>query len=139
MLLAAGGAYAQVKNDTLPAYMADSITSVYIYADTGRALNRLDHEGRKQGLWEKKYADGSLRYIGHFWDNEPTGIFKYYYDQGDSLEGLYKYSGDGKVAYAQIFSINGALKAEGKFINQKEDSIWKFYDDMQAIAQERPV
>jgi antitoxin component YwqK of YwqJK toxin-antitoxin module len=135
LLLATEGAYAQVKPDTLPAFMADSIKTVYIYADTGTALNRIDQKGRKQGLWEKKYPDGHLRYRGHFTNNNPRGVFKNYYDEGDSLESLRVYSDDGKSAYAHLFYTTGALQAEGKYVNEKRDSIWKFYNDLQRLIQ----
>lgn len=128
-------ACAQVKTDTIPMFMADSLNTVYIYADSGTALNRVDKEGRRQGLWEKKYPDGHIRYRGHFWDNEPTGVFKNYYDQGDSLEAIRVYSDDGKSAYAHLFYVTGALYAEGKYIGEKEDSIWKFYDENQRLIR----
>lgn len=133
--MVAGTRNAQIVKDTLPAYMADSINAVYIYADTGKALNRIDKEGRKQGLWEKKYADGHLRYKGHFEDNRPYGVFKTYYDTIDSIQSIRVFSNEGKVAYAHIFYTTGALYAEGQYINEKEDSIWKFYDDMQRLIK----
>lgn len=133
LLIAPAGIYAQVKTDTLPAFLADSINTVYIYADTGTALNRIDKQGRKQGLWEKKYTDGHLRYRGHFLDDKPYGVFKNYYDEGDSLEGIRIFSNDGRIAYAKEFYTTGALWGEGKYVDQKKDSIWKFYDDLQRL------
>lgn len=135
VLLVAESIHAQVKIDTVPAFLADSIKTVYIYADTGTALNRTDKNGKKQGLWEKRYPDGHLRYRGHFIDDRPYGIFKNYYDNPDSLQSVRTFSEDGLSAYAHLFYTTGALEAEGKFINQKEDSIWKFYDDMQRLLR----
>lgn len=125
---------AQVKTDTLPAFMADSIGAVFIYADTGTALNKIDKQGRKQGLWEKKYKDGHLRYRGHFINNKPVGVFKNYYDEGDSLQSIRVYADDGQSDYAHFFYPTGALAAEGKYVNEKRDSIWKFYDDLQRLV-----
>ena len=134
-LLMAGNICAQMlPADSIPVFMADSLKTVYIFADTGRAVNKIDAEGRRQGLWEKKYDDGNIRYRGHFWDNNPDGVFKNYYD-GDSIEGIYVYSDNGKVAHAHIFYSTGALWAEGKFVNQKEDSIWKYYDEAQHLKR----
>src|SRR5579863_171977 len=135
LLFLTGGIYAQVRTDTSHAFLADSINTVYIYADTGTALNRTDKEGRKQGLWEKRYSDGHLRYRGHFSDNKPYGVFKNYYDEGDSLESIRVYSFDEKSAYAHLFYTTGALYAEGKYINEQKDSIWKFYDAYQRLIQ----
>ncbi|HTB31168.1 MAG TPA: hypothetical protein VK808_04030 [Bacteroidia bacterium] len=120
--------------DTVPVFLADSLNSVFIYADTGTALNKIDAEGRKQGLWKKNYEDGNIRFVGHFWDDKPSGVFKNYYDQGDSLQSIRVYSNDGQTAYAHLFYTTGALWAEGKYVNEKRDSIWKFYDDVQRMV-----
>jgi antitoxin component YwqK of YwqJK toxin-antitoxin module len=125
--LMAGNAISQVK-DSVPLIIADSLKAVYIYADTGKALNRVDAQGRKQGLWEKRYANGNLRYRGHFLNNNPNGAFKYYWDN-DSIQNISVFSNLGKVAYTHMFYENGGLFSLGKFINQKRDSIWLFYDE----------
>jgi antitoxin component YwqK of YwqJK toxin-antitoxin module len=135
LLLYAWNSSAQVlPHDSIPVFLADSLSSVYIYADTGTALNKIDAQGRRQGLWEKKYEDGNLRYRGHFWDNKPSGVFKNYYDEGDSLQSIRVYSNDGQSAYAHLFYTTGALWAEGKYVNEKRDSIWKFYDEVQRLV-----
>lgn len=126
-------ASAQVKKDSLPVFIADSLTTIYIYADTGKALNRTDARGRRQGLWEKRYSDGKLRYRGHFRDDKPSGVFKYYYD-GDSIQTIAKYSENGKVARTISFYSTGAIEASGKYVDEKKDSIWKYYDDMQRLT-----
>jgi len=134
LLMTIGDAYAQVQpHDTIPAFLADSINAVYIYADTGTALNRIDKEGRKQGLWEKRYSDGNLRYRGHFIDDRPYGVFKNYYDETDSLQAIRAFYDSGLVAYVHMFYITGALEAEGKYVNEKKDSIWKFYSAVQRL------
>lgn len=123
----AGNSFAQVK-DSIPLIIADSLKAIYIYADTGTAINRTDAQGRKQGLWEKKYPNGRLRYRGHFYNNNPVGVFKYNYDN-DSIESIVTYSEKGKVARARIFYENGGVLSMGKFINHKKDSIWVYYDE----------
>jgi antitoxin component YwqK of YwqJK toxin-antitoxin module len=135
LLLSRNDSYAQAKKDTNRIFWADSINAVFIYADTGTAYNKTDEQGRKQGLWEKKYPDGNLRYKGHFRDDKPSGIFKNYYDLGDSLQAVRVYSNDGESDYARLFYHSGALKAEGKYINEKKDSIWKFYDTLQRMIR----
>jgi antitoxin component YwqK of YwqJK toxin-antitoxin module len=137
LLCAAGNSYAQViqPHDTIPIFMADSLNAVYIFADTGTAINKTDREGRRQGLWEKKYPDGILRYRGHFLDNNPIGVFKTYYDTIDSLQSIRVFSNDGKSAYTHMFYTTGALAAEGKYVDEKKDSIWKFYDAVQRMIR----
>jgi antitoxin component YwqK of YwqJK toxin-antitoxin module len=76
-----------------------------------------------------------LRYRGHFANDKPYGVFKNYYDQGDSLESLRVYADDGKTAYTHMFYTTGALQAEGKYVGKKKDSIWKFYNDLQQMVR----
>ncbi len=134
LVMMAGKLFAQtLPPDSLPLFKADSLNAVYVYADTGTALNKIGSDGKRQGLWEKRYDDGSIRYRGHFWDDKPRGVFKNYYDNGDSLEALRVFSDDGETAYAHLFYTTGALWAEGKYINQVKDSIWKFYNENQQL------
>lgn len=136
LLMIAGNISAQqLPHDSLPLFKADSLNAVYIYADTGTALNKIDSKGMKQGLWEKRYADGHIMYRGHFWDNHPYGVFKNYYDEGDSLQIIRVFSDDGKTAYAHLFYTTGALAAEGKYVNEQKDSIWKYYDESQRLRR----
>jgi antitoxin component YwqK of YwqJK toxin-antitoxin module len=126
-ILFAGKAFSQVR-DSIPLIIADSLKAVYIYADTGRAINRTDAQGRKQGLWEKRYPNGKLRYRGHFRDNNPNGVFKYYWNN-DSIQNIAVYSNGGKTAYSKAFYENGGVFSMGKFVTEKRDSIWLFYDE----------
>ena len=36
----------------------------------------------KQGMWQKKYNNGNVRYEGFFKDNKETGLFRYFYEDG---------------------------------------------------------
>ena len=48
-----------------------------------QAVNEVDANGLKQGVWEKTFDNGKLRYKGQFKNNNPQGIFMYYYDSGE--------------------------------------------------------
>ncbi len=136
LLIISGNLFAQgLPPDSIPVFKADSIKAVYVYADTGIALNKIDSKGMKEGLWVKRYDDGDIRYTGHFWDNHPYGVFKNYYDGGDSLESLRIFSDDGKTAYSHMFYTTGALMAEGKYVNEQKDSIWKYYSAAQQLIR----
>jgi len=133
-----GKAFAQVR-DSIPLIVADSLKAVYIYADTGKAPNRTDAQGRKQGLWEKRYPNGKLRYRGHFVNDKPNAVFKYFWDN-DSMQNIAVYSDNGKVAYSKMFYENGGVFSMGKFITEKRDSIWLFYDEgLKLIKKEQYV
>ena len=95
-----------------------------ITADT--VWNQTDMNGYKHGYWKKYYDTGILRYKGFFHNNKPVGHLTRYYDSGKKMAD-FEYSNDGITSYAIIYYQNGSLAAEGKFIYQEKDSIWKYY------------
>jgi len=88
-------------------------------------VNQTDAQGKKQGVWKKYHSNGLMRYTGTFKDDKPVGLFKYYYDSG-KLQA--KISHFGNESYANIYYPIGAVKSTGKYINQKKDSLWTYYD-----------
>ncbi|TXC82058.1 toxin-antitoxin system YwqK family antitoxin [Luteibaculum oceani] len=88
--------------------------------------NTIDNQGRKQGIWEKKYQDGSTKYIGQFKDDKPVGEFIYYYP-GERVKSVLNYRKPG-VAYAIHLYENGVKQSEGIYVETKKDSVWTYYD-----------
>ncbi|MBL7111681.1 MAG: hypothetical protein ISS19_07045 [Bacteroidales bacterium] len=88
--------------------------------------NQTDMNGYKQGYWKKYYDTGVLRYKGFFSDNRPLGHLTRYYESGGKMADI-EYPADGITSYATLYYQNGSLAAEGKFINQEKDSLWKYY------------
>jgi antitoxin component YwqK of YwqJK toxin-antitoxin module len=99
------------------------------------AINQMDAKGKKQGKWLRKDAKGILLYEGTFKDDKPTGEFKYYYDTGE-LKTVSVFSGAGTVSRTKHYFPGNILMAEGKYINQKRDSIWKFYNGPNSLVSE---
>ncbi len=128
-----GIAGAQIRDSASLIRAADSLKTIYIYADTGAALNRTDEQGRKEGLWEKRYPNGKLRYRGHFRNGMPTGIFKYYWDN-DSIQNISVYTDNGAVTHTQMFYRSGGIYATGKFENKQMDSLWSFYSESSKLV-----
>ena len=91
-------------------------------------LNQTDAKGLKQGIWIKKYNDGSIRYEGKFENDLPIGTFKYYYEDGKKLSSILEYSNKGVKAAAKIYHKNGKLMGQGSYLNQQKDSLWRYYD-----------
>ncbi|MCF0207492.1 MAG: hypothetical protein HUK15_08695, partial [Bacteroidales bacterium] len=48
----------------------------------GTIINYIDINKKKQGKWVKKYDNGQIRYEGFFTNDQPTGTFKYYHENG---------------------------------------------------------
>lgn len=92
---------------------------------TADSLNRLDEKGRKQGRWIKT-DKGIKKYEGQFRDNKPFGRFTYFHENGKT-KAITDYSADGKIAYTQLFDLEGSLEAQGKYIDKVKDSTWTFY------------
>ena len=88
-------------------------------------VNQTDSQGRKQGEWKKYHENGKLRYVGHFKNNVPTGEFKYFYNSG-GLQSKLNHKKNG-ASYFIAYYKTGAVKAVGKYIDQKRDSTWTFY------------
>ena len=101
------------------------------------APNSLDIAGRKQGHWIKFDENKNKVYDGNFVDNIPVGKFIYFLETGTPWA-ITIFSQKGKVGLTQNFNKEGKLIAEGKYIDQKKDSLWKFYDaEGKIVSEER--
>jgi len=89
--------------------------------------NTVDANGKKQGAWKKLDDQGTVIYVGQFKDDKPYGIFTYFDTEGLKMTEMNFLDG-GPVSYAKMFYIDGKLQAEGKYVNQKKDSTWNFYN-----------
>ncbi len=91
--------------------------------------NKKDSLDRKQGYWKVFYPNSKhIEHEGNFKDDKPQGLFKYYYEH-DTIKAKINFKKDG-VAYATLFHFNGKIMAKGKYINQKKDSVWEFYNEL---------
>jgi antitoxin component YwqK of YwqJK toxin-antitoxin module len=81
-----------------------------------QSFNKMDSDGKKQGVWKKTYENGNLRYEGYFQDDIAKGIFYYYYSTGE-LKFEKEFFHNGKAAATYIFYRNGNLKASGLYVN----------------------
>jgi antitoxin component YwqK of YwqJK toxin-antitoxin module len=93
----------------------------------GTFPNKTDEKGRKQGEWKKLDENGTCVYIGQFKDDKPYGTFTYFDTDGRKMTEMNFGPNGGTVAYAKMYHINGNIQAEGKYINQQKDSLWRFY------------
>ncbi|CAN5355833.1 hypothetical protein BH09BAC5_BH09BAC5_12750 [soil metagenome] len=104
---------------------------------SGDYPNKTDDQGKKQGNWKKLDAKGTCIYIGQFKDDVPYGTFTYFDDQGKKMTEMNFVKGE-TIAYCKMFSVTGKLQAQGKYINQKKDSVWTFFtEDGLFLSQEK--
>lgn len=98
--------------------------------------NQKDAQGKRHGVWQKKFENGKLRYEGQFEHGIEVGEFKHYFDNGD-LKVVNVFRGKTRVAYSRLYGGREKLAAEGLYIKGKRDSVWTFYDaDGNVISRE---
>lgn len=98
-------------------------------------FNFTDSLGRKQGHWVKLGENKKKFYDGNFVDDIPVGTFTYFHPNGVQMA-VTQFLQNGTIAYTKYYSTTKILTGEGKFINQKKDSLWKFYDGAGKIRAE---
>jgi len=102
------------------------IFSVQLASAQKEAPNKTDAEGRKQGLWIKRYENDTLQYKGTFKNDKPIGTLERFYEDG-SLQALIMYEGAGEAEAKIYYPEDSALMAQGNYLNEKRDSTWLFY------------
>jgi antitoxin component YwqK of YwqJK toxin-antitoxin module len=91
----------------------------------GQGENKTDVNGLKQGEWKKFHENGMLSKVGIFKDDHPVGEWLYYYDSGKMMV---KITHKGAESHSISFHKSGGPQSIGKFVNQKKDSTWVYYD-----------
>jgi antitoxin component YwqK of YwqJK toxin-antitoxin module len=104
-----------------------AFTFLFIQVKSQDTINQLDEKGRKQGYWIKFDSDKKKVYEGRFVNGVPTAKFTYYYDNGTPWS-VSLFSQNGTITHTKMFDAGGKLMGEGKYVNQKKDSVWKYYN-----------
>lgn len=100
--------------------------TVTVLSQVPDTINVTDRNGKKQGYWIRKDADGKLVYEGRFKDDMPVGEFRRFYPDGMVRSLMYHTEGSAEVP-VKFFHPNGFMAAEGVYINQKKEGKWRFY------------
>ncbi len=102
------------------------ILLTHIVTLNAQLVNQVNDSGEKTGKWVKYFDNSKIKYEGQFRHNKPFGKFTYYYSNG-SVKAVSNFSDDGIIAHNISYYKNGKLLAEGKYVNQQKDSVWKYY------------
>lgn len=110
-------------------WISSLLLGMSISAAVAQDINQVDEQGRKQGKWIKTTPEGVPVYEGEFKDDHPVGLFKRYYEDG-SLKAEMEYRSPEEV-YTRLYyqGSEPVMMAEGKYIDQKKDSVWLSYDE----------
>jgi len=99
-------------------------------------MNKLDAQGRKQGLWKEFYPNGRLKLAGNYRNDIKNGYFKYYDQEGNLLK-IEKYV-DGiliedppELAVYDIrtdYYPDGSIKVIGSYKDNVAEGVRREYD-----------
>jgi len=92
-------------------------------------FNKLDANGKKDGLWKGTYEISKRpRYEGTFSHGKETGLFKFFDDtkKGDVIATRDFSANDGS-AYTIFYDQNKNKVSEGKVIGKNYEGEWKYY------------
>ncbi|MBP4138481.1 toxin-antitoxin system YwqK family antitoxin [Flavobacterium geliluteum] len=92
-------------------------------------FNKLDADGKKDGLWKGKYELSQRpRYEGTFSHGKETGVFKFFDDtkKGD-IVATRDFSANDGSSYTTFFDQNKNKVSEGKEIGKAREGEWKYY------------
>lgn len=91
-------------------------------------FNKLDANGKKDGVWKGVYESKRPRYEGTFSHGKETGIFKFFDDtkKGDVIATRDFTANDGS-SYTIFYDQNKNIVSEGKEIGKDREGEWKYY------------
>lgn len=98
-------------------------------------VNQLDAQGRKQGFWSKKDADGKLLYQATFKNDQPVGEMKRFHPNG-KLKAVLTFVEGSELSDARLYDEGGNLIAQGKYIGQKKTREWSYFLYSKVITTE---
>jgi len=113
------------------------ILFVYVNTASGQSstYNQVDQKGLRQGAWRGYFASGSLRYEGNFIDNKPTGLFTFFFPEGQKRAELIHHIGEASVK-ATFYHRNGNMLGEGFFVNRQKDGLWRYFSETGLLMAE---
>jgi len=105
---------------------------------TNAQNNQVDENGKRHGIWLKKYKNGNIRYQGKFIHGKEVGIFKYFsLASKDDPIIIKKFNPNDNIATVRFFTPTGKLLSRGKMQGKNRIGKWVyFHNDGKSILQE---
>lgn len=111
-----------------------------IFAQT--EYNKLDDNGKRDGIWKKYWDNNRIRYHGKFVHGKEVGTFKYYSPANSEFPVIVKefHSGD-DLADVKFYNEQGVIESEGKMRGKKRVGKWLYYhtDGKSVMSEENYV
>jgi len=92
------------------------------------AINQLDENGKRHGIWKKLHQNGNIRYQGKFEHGKEIGIFKFYAITGETHPIVIReFKAENTIADVRYFSDQGVLTSQGKMDAKHRIDTWIYY------------
>ena len=101
---------------------------LFSYFITNAQKNQFDSNGKRDGIWIKRFKNGNIRYQGKFNHGKEVGLFKYF-----SLEStknpiiLKKFNPNDDIASVRFFTTTGRILSRGKMKGKNRIGKWIYY------------
>ena len=93
-----------------------------------QGLNKMDADGKRDGIWKKYYTNDRIRYVGTFDHGKEVGTFKYYSaSSSDYPISIKEFHENDNSADVQFFTTSGILESKGIMKGKKREGKWLFY------------
>jgi len=99
------------------------------------AVNKVDAQGKKQGSWTKKTADGKMLYQATFKDDKPIGEMKRFHPNG-KIKAVMNFVEGSELSDAKLYDEAGHLVAQGKYTGQKKTGEWNYFRETKIVSSE---
>jgi len=94
------------------------------------AINQLDANGERDGVWRKYYSNKRIRYQGKFNHGKEVGVFKYFSAaSSDHPVVIKEYNPTNSLAVVSFYSETGFLESKGKMNGKNREGKWLFYHE----------
>jgi len=95
-----------------------------------QSINQVDANGKKTGVWMKKYSNGNIRYKGQFINDKEVGVFKFYSEGYSSRPLIIKtYSSETALCKVEFFTNTGVRQSVGDMIGRLRTGKWLYYNN----------
>jgi antitoxin component YwqK of YwqJK toxin-antitoxin module len=115
------------------------------YIISRQRVNRIDAQGRKQGLWINIYPSGKINKEMTYVDDQLNGIYKEYnengnlvlslkYLDGKIVEDKEKFTAQDNIDFRRQVNEKGVLVSTGSYLNEKPVGIHRLYNEQGKVS-----
>jgi len=114
-------------------FLAGSVQGQTYKIFKGDTINRTDAKGLKQGTWKRFYDNDKPFSVAFYKNGIAQGTTITYYKSGEK-QGDLIHDKDGKTARLVSYWPSGKIKATGKYVSQKKDSLWNYFNEKEILT-----